>query len=152
MQFVLRTQLGSGVRMQAARPACRVFQPVQAVATSSKAKTQARHKRLRRTLSGDAERPRLAVYRSNEHIYCQIIDDTKGHTLCQASTILKDIKLELVEGNGSTQEAAKVVGKKIAEMCKAAGIEKVAFDRGGVKYHGRVKALADAAREGGLDF
>jgi large subunit ribosomal protein L18 len=106
---------------------------------------------LRRKLSGTSERPRLAVFRSNEHIYAQIIDDTKSHTLATASTLTKDLK-EVIKDIAGTEAGAALVGKKIAELAKAHGIEKVAFDRGGFAYHGRVKALADAAREGGLVF
>ncbi len=107
-----------------------------------------KHRRLRNTLSGTADRPRLAVFRSEKHIYAQIIDDTKGITLTSASSISKDAKLEV----GSNVEAATAVGTAIAKKALAAGIEKVVFDRGGFLYHGRVKALADAAREAGLQF
>lgn len=133
------------------RPVSRVFTPVVAKASSSKASTQARHARLRKKLSGTAERPRLAVYKSNEHIYAQVIDDEKGHTLASASTLMKDLK-EAISENGATVAAAEVVGKKIAEVCLAKNIEKVAFDRGGFKYHGRVKAVAEGARAAGLSF
>ena len=97
--------------------------------------------------SGTTERPRLAVYRSNANIYAQIIDDVKGVTLCSASTVEKDF-----EGIGSNKEAAKKVGKKIAEKALAGGITEVVFDRGGYIYHGRVSELAAGAREGGLKF
>ena len=106
-----------------------------------------RHKRVRGKISGTTERPRLAVYRSNANIYAQIIDDIKGVTLCSASTVEKDF-----EGIGSNKEAAKQVGKKIAEKALAAGITEVVFDRGGYIYHGRVSELAAGAREGGLKF
>ncbi len=106
-----------------------------------------RHLRVRAKVSGTTERPRLAVYRSNANIYAQIIDDIKGVTLCSASTIEKDF-----EGIGSNKEAAKQVGKKIAEKALAAGITEVVFDRGGYIYHGRVSELAAGAREGGLKF
>lgn len=110
----------------------------------------ARRERIRRSIrgkvSGTAERPRLAVFRSNIHIYAQLIDDTTGHTLAAASTV-QDNDLA---GNGS--EKASAVGKKLAERAKAAGIETCVFDRAGFPYHGRVKALADGAREGGLNF
>ena len=103
-------------------------------------------------MEGTTERPRLAVFRSNNHIYAQVIDDTIGNTLVAASTLTPDIREKLNgEGSGNV-DAAKLVGSKIAELCKAKNIEKVAFDRGGFKYHGRVQALADAAREGGLTF
>ena len=101
-------------------------------------------------VSGTTERPRLCVYRSVGHIYTQIIDDRAGSTLVSASSIDKEVKKTL-KGGGNIA-AAKSVGKEIAERAKAAGISKVVFDRGGYKYHGRVKALADAAREAGLQF
>jgi large subunit ribosomal protein L18 len=101
-------------------------------------------------VSGTSERPRLCVYRSLDHIYAQIIDDRAGKTLVAASSADKDTKKNL-KGGGNVA-AAKVVGKEIAARAKAAGLAKVVFDRGGYKYHGRVKALADAAREAGLQF
>ncbi len=106
-----------------------------------------RHTRVRAKISGTTERPRLAVYRSNAHIYAQIIDDEKGVTLCAASSNEKGF-----EGIGSNKEAAKKVGAKIAERAKEKGIETVVFDRGGYIYHGRVSELASGAREGGLKF
>ncbi|MBS7402121.1 MAG: 50S ribosomal protein L18 [Oscillospiraceae bacterium] len=106
-----------------------------------------RHKRVRAKISGTPETPRLDVFRSNAHIYAQIIDDVNGVTLCAASSNEKDF-----EGLGSNCEAATKVGKLVAERAKAKGIETVVFDRGGYIYHGRVKALAEGAREGGLDF
>jgi len=109
-----------------------------------------RHNRVRARLSGTAERPRLNVYRSLVNIYVQVIDDEKGHTLVSASTIDPEVA-KLISGKPKA-EAAKIVGEVLAKRAKAAGIEKVVFDRGGYKYHGRVKALADGAREGGLDF
>ena len=105
---------------------------------------------VRNTLSGSPERPRLAVFRSDKHIYAQLIDDLAGRTLASAASTSGDVRGELK--NGGNVAAAKLVGKAIADRAKAAGITKVAFDRGGRKYHGRVKALADAAREGGLQF
>ena len=117
---------------------------------SRQAKRQRVHDRVRLTVSGTAERPRLCVYRSLEHIYAQVIDDRAGRTLVSASTADKDTKKNL-KGGGNVA-AAKVVGKAIADRAKAAGVSKVVFDRGGYKYHGRVKALADAAREAGLQF
>jgi large subunit ribosomal protein L18 len=108
------------------------------------------HARVRMKVSGTTERPRLCVYRSVGHIYTQIIDDRAGSTLVSASSIDKEVKKGL-KGGGNIA-AAKSVGKEIAERAKAAGISKVVFDRGGYKYHGRVKALADAAREAGLQF
>ena len=107
-----------------------------------------RHERIRQNLNGTSTTPRLSVYRSNKEIYAQIIDDETKTTLCSASSLDKDLKLE----NGSNVEAAKVVGKSIAEKAKKAKITKVVFDRGGYLYHGRVEALADAARENGLEF
>ena len=105
---------------------------------------------VRNTLSGTSERPRLAVFRSDKHIYAQLIDDIAGRTLASAATTSGEVRGDLK--NGGNVAAAKMVGKTIAERGKAAGITKVAFDRGGRKYHGRIKALADAAREGGLQF
>ena len=109
-----------------------------------------RHERLRRTLAGTAATPRMAVYHSLSHIYVQIIDDDKGHTLAAVSTLEKAVK-ESVKST-CNQDAAKVIGKLAAERAKAQGIESVVFDRGGHMYHGKVKALADAAREAGLKF
>lgn len=109
-----------------------------------------KHMRLRNKFHGTAERPRLSVFRSEKHIYAQIIDDITGTTLVAASTVEKDIKAQIAAG--SNVEAAQVVGKAIAEKAKAKGIDNVVFDRGGFLYHGRVKALADAAREAGLEF
>ena len=106
-----------------------------------------RHKRVRAKISGTPERPRLNVFRSKQNIYAQIIDDVNGVTLVSASSLEKDF-----EGSGSNCEAAKKVGEAIAERAKAKGIEAVVFDRGGYLYHGRVKALAEGAREGGLQF
>ena len=109
-----------------------------------------RHNRVRGAVVGSSERPRLNVFRSLDHTYAQVIDDTVGHTLVAASTLDKDVRGRC-EGLPKA-EAAKVVGKVVAERALAKGITKVVFDRGGYKYHGRVKALADAAREGGLEF
>lgn len=105
---------------------------------------------MRTRVTGTAERPRLCVYRSLEHIYTQIIDDRSGRTIVSASSVDKETKKNL-KGGGNIA-SAKAVGKTIAERAKAAGVAKVVFDRGGYKYHGRVKALADAAREAGLQF
>ena len=107
-----------------------------------------RHKRVRNKISGTTEVPRLNVFRSNSNIFAQIIDDANGITLASASSIDKELKLT----NGSNVEAAKEVGKLIAERAKKVNISKVIFDRGGYLYHGRVKALAEAARENGLEF
>ncbi len=111
---------------------------------------KARHARIREKISGDASRPRLSVFRSMKHIYAQIIDDTCGHTLVSASTVSAEIKGKSDGKNKSTE--AQLVGKLLAERALGRGITQVVFDRGGYKYHGRVKALADAAREGGLKF
>ncbi|HOK34392.1 MAG TPA: 50S ribosomal protein L18 [Fervidobacterium sp.] len=110
-----------------------------------------RHKRLRKRISGTPERPRLSVYRSEKHIYAQIIDDTKGETLVAASTVEKELREKLNQKTWNVQ-AAKEVGKIIAERATAKGIKEIVFDRGGYKYHGRIKALADSARESGLKF
>ncbi len=109
-----------------------------------------RHRRVRARIFGTPERPRLNVFRSLGHIYAQIIDDTVGHTLVAASTIDRELR-DQVAGKSKT-EAAQLVGELVAKRALALGIKKVIFDRGGYKYHGRVKALADAAREAGLDF
>lgn len=110
-----------------------------------------RHRRVRKKVLGTAERPRLNVFRSLKHIYAQVIDDEAGVTLVAASTVEPELR-EAVGGYGGNVEAAKVVGRAIAQRALARGITKVVFDRGGYKYHGRVKALAEAAREAGLDF
>ena len=107
----------------------------------------ARHARVRKKIGGTAERPRFDVYRSNMHIYVQVIDDVAGNTLVAASSLDKEI-----EGNGGNKAAARAVGKLVAERCKAKGIDTVVFDRGGYLYHGRVAELAEGAREGGLEF
>ena len=106
------------------------------------------HKRIRLKLRGSAERPRLAIFRSLQHIYAQVIDDHEGRTLAAASSGEKSSKV----ANGGNVAGAKEIGKLIAERAKAAGIAKVVFDRGGYLYHGRVKALAEAARAAGLEF
>ena len=107
-----------------------------------------RHARIRKDLMGTSERPRLNVYKANANIYAQIIDDEKGVTLVSANTLEKELNIK----NGGNIEAAKVIGAEIAKRAKKAKITKVVFDRGGNLYHGRVKALADAARENGLEF
>ena len=111
------------------------------------AQRRKRHKRVRSKITGTHERPRLNVFRSEKHIYAQIIDDTIGHTLCSASSVEKDF-----EGSGSNKDGARKVGTLVAERAVAKGISSVVFDRGGYIYHGRVKELAEAAREGGLTF
>jgi large subunit ribosomal protein L18 len=117
---------------------------------SRKESTRRRHSRVRRKVSGTADRPRLAIFRSNQHIYAQAIDDTEHHTLVSASTLDPDLK-EKVEAAGNC-DASSQVGKLVAERLLEKGIKQVVFDRGGNLYHGRVKALADAAREAGLEF
>ncbi len=111
---------------------------------------QRRRFRVRKNLKGNAEQPRLSVYRSNKHIYCQMIDDETGKTMCSASTRDKAIAGS-IKSSGNV-EAAKAIGQAIAEKAKSAGIEKVTFDRGPYKFHGRVAELANAAREAGLKF
>ena len=120
---------------------------------SKKSRTVVRenkHRKLRNRFSGTAERPRLAVFRSNNHMYAQIIDDTVGKTLVSASTLDKDVKAELEKTNNV--EAAAVVGKVVAKKALEKGITTVVYDRGGFVYEGKVKALAEAAREAGLEF
>ena len=112
--------------------------------------TQKRHRSIRTKLSGTAEFPRLAVYRSTKHIYAQLIDDENKVTICSASSVDKDLKEKLAHGGNI--DAAKVVGEAIANKAKEKGVECVVFDRGGFLYHGRIAALADAAREAGLKF
>lgn len=109
-----------------------------------------RHARVRKHISGTTERPRLCVFRSLKHIRVQVIDDTQHHTLVSASTLDAEVQAKL-GGKDKTAQAA-VVGAAIAERARAAGIERVVFDRGGYPYHGRIKALAEAARKGGLEF
>ena len=106
--------------------------------------------RIRKKLAGSTERPRLAVFRSQSHIYAQVIDDDAGQTLCAASSLDKELKPQFKRG--SNLAAAKAVGQLIADRAQAQGVKAVVFDRGGFKYHGRIKALADAARESGLTF
>jgi large subunit ribosomal protein L18 len=113
-------------------------------------KRERRHLRVRRTVSGTPERPRLSVFRSLENIYCQLIDDTQGKTLVAFSTLSPELR-ESLKKRGN-KGAAAMVGTKLAEKALAAGIKQAVLDRGGYKYHGRVKALADAARKGGLKF
>ena len=120
---------------------------------SKKSRSEVRvnkHRKLRNRFSGTAERPRLAVFRSNNHMYVQIIDDTVGNTLVSASTLQKDVKAELEKTNNV--EAAAYLGTVIAKKAIEKGITSVVFDRGGFIYHGKIKALADAAREAGLNF
>ena len=122
------------------------------MSTSTKDKQVARgrrHHRVRRKVSGSAERPRLAVFRSNKHTTAQVIDDRAGRTIAWASTVEKELRSTGRTGNKS---AATTVGRLVAERAKAAGVSRVVFDRGGFLYHGRVAAVADAAREAGLEF
>ncbi|MGP9722437.1 50S ribosomal protein L18 [Corynebacterium sp. AOP40-9SA-29] len=107
-----------------------------------------RHYRLRKNITGTPETPRLVVHRTSRHMHVQVIDDTKGHTLAAASTIEPDVRAL----DGDKKDRGARIGQLIAERAKAAGVEAVVFDRGGYQYHGRVAALADAAREGGLKF
>ena len=106
-----------------------------------------RHRRIRGKVAGTAERPRLAVFRSNKHIYAQLIDDVAGVTIASASTAEKGLT-----GSGATVEAATAVGKRLGERAKAAGVTATVFDRGGFRYHGRVAGVADGARDAGLEF
>jgi large subunit ribosomal protein L18 len=108
------------------------------------------HRRIRKKISGTPERPRLAVFRSQSHIYAQVIDDGTGRTVCSASSLDETLKKDTKRG--ANVAAAKAVGSLIATRAKEKGVELVVFDRGGFQYHGRIKALADAAREGGLKF
>ena len=115
-----------------------------------RAPREKRHHRLRRWVRGSEARPRLAVFRSLNHIYAQVIDDESGRTLVAADSRSKEFRT--AQPRGGNVEAAKAVGTLLAQRAKAAGVERVVFDRGGFKYHGRIKSLADAAREAGLEF
>ena len=118
---------------------------------TKKSVSRTRRKRsIRKKISGTSERPRLSIFRSNKHIYAQVIDDVSGKTLASASTESATVKSEISDKKKT--EAAQVVGQKIAEQCKSLSIETVVFDRNGFIYHGRVKAVAEGAREGGLKF
>ncbi|TXL61002.1 50S ribosomal protein L18 [Cerasibacillus terrae] len=116
--------------------------------TSKNVTRKRRHARVRRTLSGTEQQPRLNVFRSNKHIYAQLIDDTEGKTLVEASTVDKELSLD----STSSVEAAKQVGELVAKRAQEKGYKSVVFDRGGYLFHGRIKALAEAAREAGLEF
>lgn len=120
------------------------------MSTRSRAARRRRHRRIRMSIAGTSMRPRLNVFRSLQHIYAQVIDDDSGHTMVAASTV--EPELADVLADKTKKEQAAMVGEKVAERALAAGIEQVVFDRGGYRYHGRVKALADGAREGGLRF
>ena len=122
------------------------------MAKTTREARERRHRRVRANVIGTAQRPRLNVYRSLEHIYAQVIDDTVGHTLASASTLDAEVKKKVGKNGQPKLEEAKIVGQIVAARAKDAGITAVVFDRGGNRYHGRVKALADGAREGGLDF
>jgi large subunit ribosomal protein L18 len=115
------------------------------------ARVQRRKRRIRKKITGSTERPRLSVFRSSEHIYAQIIDDSQAKTLASASTTDKEVK-EKLKADMTKMEKGKIVGQLLAERAKAAKVTTVSFDRNGYLYHGRVKALAEAAREGGLQF
>ncbi|XP_059656839.1 large ribosomal subunit protein uL18c-like [Cornus florida] len=140
--------------MPVASPAQFQYQPlvIEAKATTKRQDRTARHSRIRKKVEGTPERPRLAVFRSNKHLYVQVIDDSKMHTLASASTMQKPISEEFDYSSGPTIDVAKKVGEVIAKSCLEKGITKVAFDRGGYPYHGRIEALAAAAREHGLQF
>jgi large subunit ribosomal protein L18 len=121
---------------------------VSTASATTHAARQKRHTRIRLTLAGSTQRPRLAVFRSLNQIYAQVIDDTSGRTLAAASSLEEGVRTS----KGNKSEHAKMVGRLLAERARAAGVQQVVFDRAGFRYHGRVRALADAAREGGLDF
>ncbi|KAJ4795415.1 50S ribosomal protein L18 [Rhynchospora pubera] len=140
-----------GSRLAMASPTLRFPRVVAKKATSRENRTY-RHERLRKKVEGTPERPRMSVFRSNKHLHVQVIDDTKKHTLAAASTMQKALSQEVEYSSGPTIEVAKKVGETIAKACLEKGITKVVFDRGGYLYHGRIQALADAARENGLEF
>ena len=119
-----------------------------AVATSRSAARQKRHDRIRLALEGTPSRPRLAVFRSLDQIYAQVIDDTAGRTLASASSLEREMR----DGGGTKSERARRVGALVAQRARSAGVTSVVFDRAGFRYHGRIRALAEAARESGLDF
>ncbi|MFS7996124.1 putative ribosomal protein L18 [Helianthus anomalus] len=125
---------------------------VEASARTRQDNRKARHARIRKKVEGTPERPRMCVFRSNKHLYVQVIDDTKMHTLASASTMQKPLSEEFDFTSGPTTDVAKKIGEAIAKSCIEKGITAVAFDRGGYPYHGRIQALADAAREHGLQF
>ncbi|KAJ4956148.1 hypothetical protein NE237_012931 [Protea cynaroides] len=125
---------------------------IEAKARTRREDRLARHSRIRKKVEGTPERPRLSVFRSNKHLCVQVIDDSKMHTLTAVSTMQKPISEEFDYTSGPTIEVAKKVGEVIAKSCLEKGITKVAFDRGGYPYHGRIEALAEAAREHGLQF
>ncbi|MFS8740382.1 50S ribosomal protein L18 [Synechococcus sp. O70.2] len=122
------------------------------IKANRKLTTQRRHRRIRRKISGTPERPRLAVFRSHRHIYAQVIDDVAQRTLVSASTLDRELRGAFQGVGTATREAAAIVGRAVAQRALQAGISRVVFDRGGKLYHGRVRALAEAAREAGLQF
>uniref|UniRef100_A0A1D1Y2Y9 Large ribosomal subunit protein uL18c n=1 Tax=Anthurium amnicola TaxID=1678845 RepID=A0A1D1Y2Y9_9ARAE len=152
--FCGQHQLCLAARVPRAAPAvARPASPaVEAKAATSRENRIARHKRIRKKVEGTPERPRMCVFRSNKHLYVQVIDDSKMHTLTSASTMQKPVSEEFDYSCGATIEVARKVGEVIAKSCLEKGITKVAFDRGGYPYHGRIEALATAARENGLQF
>ena len=119
---------------------------------SRKSRKNLRHKRVRKQINGSADRPRLSVFKSSKHIYAQIIDDLGGNTLASASSLSPNVIKSLAKDSKGKIDTASAVGKHLGELAVANGIKKVSFDRGGYPFHGRVKALADAAREAGLEF
>ena len=119
---------------------------------SRKSKRDVRHVRVRRKLSGTPDRPRLVVFKSSKHMYAQIIDDLKAHTLLSASSLTPKVKEMLGQEKSNKTDSAKIIGKYIGELSVSMGIKEVCFDRGGYPYHGRIKAFADGAREAGLVF
>ncbi|CAD7698044.1 unnamed protein product [Ostreobium quekettii] len=156
METRIRSQFGSGCDALVASSSCAPRPAVgrlQIVAKTATPREQRilRHRRIRAKLSGTPERPRLCVFRSNNHIYAQVIDDIAGHTLCAACTLTKGVKEE-TGGKGNNKDAAFKVGKLVAERCLEKGVSQVCFDRAGYLYHGRVQAVADGAREAGLQF
>ncbi len=120
--------------------------------TSRKSKREVRHLRVRRKLSGTSDRPRLTVFKSARHIYAQIIDDMKAHTLLSASSLTPKVREMLGQEKSKKTDAAKIIGKYLGELSVSMGIKEVCFDRGGYPYHGRIKAFAEGAREAGLVF
>lgn len=119
---------------------------------SRKSKKDLRHVRVRRKVSGSAEKPRLSVFKSSRHIYAQIIDDVEGNTLVSVSSLTPEVRETLKKENKNKVDSAKIVGKYLGELSVSKGIKTVCFDRGGYPYHGRIKSFADAAREAGLEF
>lgn len=119
---------------------------------SRKSKKDLRHVRVRRKVSGSAEKPRLSVFKSSRHIYAQIIDDVEGNTLVSVSSLTPEVREMLKKENKNKVDSATIVGKYLGELSSSKGIKRVCFDRGGYPYHGRIKSFADAAREAGLEF